>query len=190
MGRTSGGAASTSNPVGADLDLAAFLLVGNAGSTGIAIGANGEVTMAAQPAVLATNGADDVDVTGDATEVTVDFDTEIYDQNADFASDTFTAPVTGLYHVDAFVDIAGLTATTSDNAIIRAKPSNRTKSIYLINANLIPTQFTAVASLDVDMDALDTLTVVVSVNGEGSKTADILGDGTEMESSLSVRLVA
>jgi len=76
-------------------DLGSNLLVGNAGSTGIAISANGEVTMAAQPAFLAFNSASDNNVTGAGTVATLDFDTEVFDQNADFASDTFTAPVTG-----------------------------------------------------------------------------------------------
>ena len=54
-------------------DLGSNLLVGNGGSTGIAISANGEVTMAAQPAVLAFNSANDLNVTGNGTTVTVDF---------------------------------------------------------------------------------------------------------------------
>ena len=61
----------------------------------LTIDANGHVLKPLQPAFLATPSSQQSDfATGSA--ITVAFGTEIYDQNADFASNTFTAPVTRL----------------------------------------------------------------------------------------------
>lgn len=59
----------------------------------------------AQPGFLAYNSTLD----GVATGGTVDFDTEVYDDGGNFASDTFTAPVTGRYQLCT-------TVTWSDNS--------------------------------------------------------------------------
>ena len=92
-----------------NVDLGSNLLVGNAGSTGIAISANGEVTMTAQPAFSAHLAANDNNVTGDgsiwATTAGTNNWTELYDQNSDFDGDgTFTAPVTGRYEIGWIAD--------------------------------------------------------------------------------------
>ena len=57
-----GGVSASAAVFTGKVDLGSNLLVGNAGSTGIAISANGEVTMAAQPCVLAFNSATDANV--------------------------------------------------------------------------------------------------------------------------------
>lgn len=59
-----------------------------------------------QPGFLAYNSTTDNTV---ATGTTVDFDTEVYDEAGNFSADTFTAPVTGRYHLC-------VTVTYSDNA--------------------------------------------------------------------------
>lgn len=66
----------------------------------------GYLTAPRQPGFLAYNSAADNAV---ATGATVDFDTEVYDEAGNFASDTFTAPVTGRYQLC-------VTVTYSDNA--------------------------------------------------------------------------
>ncbi len=64
------------------------------------ITSDGAVTKPSNPAFLARNSVTDSNVTGNGTEVTIDFDTEVFDQGGDFASDTFTAPVTGRYQLN------------------------------------------------------------------------------------------
>ncbi|KKL69275.1 hypothetical protein LCGC14_2116590, partial [marine sediment metagenome] len=71
-------------------------------------GSTGAMTSPTQPAFLAYNSESDLDVTGDATYVTVDFNTEIFDQGGDFAADTFTAPVDGRYLLATSVLLGGL----------------------------------------------------------------------------------
>jgi hypothetical protein len=168
------------------VDLGSNLLVGNAGSTGIAISANGEVTMAAQPAVLATNSAVDSNVTGNGATATVDYDTEVFDQNSDFASDTFTAPVTGIYAVMAGAGFEGRTTAHTDSSV-NIVASNRTIRVDTAQATIANPSGSHISSL-IDMDAGDTLTITLRNQGESSDVHDIrnYGEGT----TFSIYLVA
>ena len=125
-----------------------------------------------QPAFLAYNSATDADVTGDGTNVTVDFDTEVFDQGEDFATDTFTAPVTGKYHFDVAVYLLGLAA--SDIANVLLITSNRN---YANNFNYTAANQSGILSITADMDAGDTASVSVIVTG-GTKDVDIYGGAT------------
>jgi hypothetical protein len=66
------------------------------------ISAAGEITAPLQPAFLAYPASNQNDFAIDA-EVTVVLGTEAFDQGGDFASNTFTAPVTGKYQFNFFV---------------------------------------------------------------------------------------
>jgi hypothetical protein len=171
------------NPAGANFDISSYKLVGNGGSTGITISANGEVTMAAQPAVLAYNSAQDANVTGNNTVATVDFNTEVFDQNSDFASDTFTAPVTGRYLISAAVRLSAYTASANDGHV-RIVTSNRT--YYNINlSHSESTTWVIQATVLADMDAADTCTIAAVVGGEGSDVVEIDADlGTRFSAYL------
>jgi len=182
--------AGSTNPVGANLDLASYLLVGNGGSTGIAISAAGEVTKAAQPALLATPASNVTNVTGDGTDYTVVWGDEIFDQGSDFdGASTFTAPVTGRYMVAAFAGISGIT-TSHTSEFIRIAASNRNFShrvgnpaTMLNSGNQIGVQIVSI----IDMDAADTFTVVFDVSG-GAQVVGVFG-GTG-DTQLTVYLVA
>ena len=140
---------------------------------------DGIMLIPAQPAFLARNSTTDSNVTGNSTEATVDFDTEIFDQNADFASDTFTAPVTGRYLMTAFVTLSGITSA-ADEIFIKFVTSNRTYLLqdYILTDSL-PTKWALNVSMVVDMDAADTITVLATVIGEASDVVDILGGTTQ-----------
>ena len=166
--------ADTTPQLGGNLDMQARLLVGNGGSTGIAISAAGEVTMASQPSVAAYNSVSDNNVTGGAQEVTIDFDTEIFDQNADFASDTFTAPVTGRYLVTATVRTDGSTSA-SDYAGMKFKASNREWEHWHqpagdSNVGSMAHHWAAI----IDMDAADTVYILFKTQGD-AQVVDIMG---------------
>lgn len=76
----------------------------------------------AQPGFLAYNSANDSVATG----ATVDFDTEVYDTANNFASDVFTAPQNGIYHLCTSV-------TYSDNASSQFTVSiNPTGALYQV----------------------------------------------------------
>jgi hypothetical protein len=182
-------AADTTPQVGgsAGFDLQAQLLVGNGGTTGIAISANGEVTMAAQPAVLALNSSLDSNVTGNGTQATVDYDDEIFDQNGDFASDTFTAPVTGRYLLVANIELEGMTAA-GDTMNCNFNGANRSYTYTWNTTNNLPSAATAQLINIMDMDASDTVICRAAVSGESSDVVDVTG-GTGANTSFSICLL-
>ena len=172
----------TTPQLGGNLDMQASLLVGNGGSTGIAISAAGEVTMAAQPAFLAFNSANDLNVTGNGAVATLDFDTEVFDQNADFASDTFTAPVTGRYLMTFHTRVFGVTAA-ADTINVNITSSNRNYRLRIDDTNDLRGNCSYVQTSIIDMDASDTATATIQITGESSDVNDVTGgsetaDGT------------
>mgnify|MGYP001309989307 CR=1 FL=1 len=138
------------------------------------ISSDGAVTKPTNPAFLARNSVTDSNVTGDGTEVTIDFDTEVFDQGGDFANDTFTAPVTGRYQLNVSCEVVGVTSSHTIGQL-QIKTSNRT-----IMADQNDT-FQAAGSNGqcmyhgaflADMDAGDTVTCTMTVTG-GSQVVDI-----------------
>ena len=105
------------------------------------------------------------------TNVTVTFDTETIDANADFASNTFTAPVTGKYFLTTSLRINGDSAADYYYAQIVA--SNRTiGSIFDPDFGQDFAFWTLTVSTVMDMDASDTAYVHIHQAG-GSQQADI-----------------
>jgi len=130
-----------------------------------------------QPAFLARNNATDANVTGNGTFATVDFDTEIYDNGADFAADTFTAPVTGKYLLTAQVRIDGITAA-ADTFRIRIVTSNRVYESNVQRTNGFGIVEVLKTTVVADMDISDTVTITVAGTGEASDAHDIFGTTT------------
>ena len=140
------------------------------------IAASSYVTAPNQPAFFAYNASTVANQTGNGAEVTVPFGTEVFDQNNNFASNIFTAPVTGKYRFSAAVLITDLSATAND-FYIRLATSNRNiynEPLYGAVATVVSRQLT-VDSL-VDMDAGDTCYVIIQILGMAGNTADIYGD--------------
>ena len=86
------------------------------GTNYIRVNSTGEINYPFQPAFQATNSTTDTNQTGNGTNVTVQFDTEVLDQGGDYdnATYTFTAPVTGLYNLSTTVMAAALTAAMTE----------------------------------------------------------------------------
>ncbi|KKK62487.1 hypothetical protein LCGC14_3003830, partial [marine sediment metagenome] len=142
----------------------------------------GSMVMAdAQPAFLVVNSVTDTNVTGDGTEVDpVDLDSEIYDIGSTFASDTFTAPVTGKYLITGGIYITDMDgATHTLDALV--KTSNRNYRVHF--ENLLPGTVVPNFGVLVDMDASDTLTLSVTVSG-GAKDVDIVGNAAPIATWL------
>ena len=136
-------------------------------TTHMAFDETGAIIKPLQPAVIAKNSTVRNNVTGDNTNYTAVYDTEIVDRNADFASNTFTAPVGGLYLIIGHVWFHGLTSsTTSFKALITT--SNRIYDYlqYWVHTGNQSTQEGGSFSVLADMDASDTATVNVRVNGD------------------------
>lgn len=148
--------------------------------TGVAIIPN-------SPLFLAYNSVNDLNVTGAGTTATIDFDTEVFDVTSNFASDTFTAPITGKYLLCTMVSVSGLTAAmTVQN--LNLVTSNRT---YRVSITEVPTANDA-RSLSItaicDMDAADTATVTLVISNGAGDTADITGSSTLLTYFSGVRV--
>ena len=74
--------------------------------SGLAIDSAGHITMPLQSAFNARSNANQTVATSDNT--TVVLGTEVFDQNNDFSSNTFTAPVTGRYQLNGQVVATGI----------------------------------------------------------------------------------
>ena len=144
---------------------------GSSFATAMNIDANGHITKPKQPAFLVQASANANFAVG--TTHTVAWGTEIFDQNADFASNTFTAPVTGRYQMNVLVYFTGtindssyletylVTSNRTYYAIIDPSAYDETISYVNLNTNML-----------VDMDANDTVQVKY-YQGGGSVGADI-----------------
>ncbi len=131
------------------------------------------------PAFLAYNSVTDSNVIGTSGTgtITVDYDTEVFDQGNNFASDVFTAPVDGRYLLIAQVRLGGVTAAADDTQI-QFSTSNRTYTDFRSDTNDIAATTVLRISAIVDMDANDTASVLVQVRGEASDVVDVFGTTT------------
>jgi hypothetical protein len=142
------------------------------------IDSTGAVTMPLQPAFQVRPSSDQS--VSPSSWFTVAFGTEIFDQNADFSSNTFTAPVTGKYFLTTSIRIDAVDEQAS-YYWCRIITSNRDVygSLYdLDGLNADPDYWYLTASALCDMDAGDTATVsflqnlgTTQVHIDGSATA-------------------
>jgi hypothetical protein len=148
---------------------------------------NGEMSNASQPCFLAQLASDQNTATGDATEATVIFGTEIFDQNADFNNTTgvFTAPVTGRYQFNCTINITGLT-TSHTAGTFKFVASNRTLfwngvSYAAVKNSANTARFSGGVILD--MDASDTCSITVTVSN-GTKVVNIASNTNTFSGAL------
>jgi len=134
------------------------------------------ITTPKQPAFLATASTNQNNF-GVGSDVTVNFGTEVFDQNADYnGTTTFTAPVTGKYHLSTSVGLLNIDSASS-YYIIKILTSNRTY-LQIVDPDFGQDNAYFSMSLTVvaDMDASDTAAVKV-VQGSGATQTDIEGNG-------------
>ena len=111
------------------------------------------------------------------TEVTIIFGTERFDQGGDFASNTFTAPVTGKYQLNAVIRIDGLDIDAAYYDL-KFQTSNQTYTTALFDPDGLdsdPAYWNMAGSVLADMDASDTAYVVLRQSA-GAAQADISAD--------------
>ena len=149
------------------------LVVDTAGNEALKIDANGHITKALQSAFLVFGSGDQNNLAINTTHDVTCFSSEIFDQNADFASNTFTAPVTGRYQLNLKLLFISVDA---DNNFLNTYlvTSNRTYG-YTINAIGFDADGYASAVINqlVDMDAGDTAKAQVQIPNDGTAQTDI-----------------
>lgn len=140
----------------------------------------GERTMPLQPYVLATRVTPTANATGDGTNVTVVYDTEIADQNSDYniGTNVFTSPVTGKYLFTGGVSLNGIlsTHTTGDFVLLGSNRNLRGASISPFACGSTGTSLVFPYAIPLDMDAGDTANFRVTVSN-GTKVITIEGSG-------------
>ena len=157
-------------------DSADSLIIGKGSALGtttsMAFDANGIITKPLQPAFLANPSSDQTNIAINSN-VTVVFGTERFDNNSDFASNTFTAPVTGKYQLNV---TAYLQQVDSAAAYIQLRLVTSNVAYQLVfdpDFGQDAVYWTSQISQLVDMDASDTAYVTFTQSG-GSAQADIV----------------
>jgi hypothetical protein len=115
-------------------------------------------------------------VTGNATEYPIVFNSETYDYTSNYNNSTgvFTAPVTGKYLLSTAVKITVGTAVTT--YVAKISTSNRDYVFYRGDTDNIRDgsgTFTCAGSFVCDMDAADTARVTITISGLGADTVDV-----------------
>ena len=160
-------------------DSADSLIIGKGSALGtttsMAINADGIITKPLQPA-FCVNPATTQSNLAVGSNVTIVFGTERIDQNADFASNTFTAPVTGSYQFNAMIRYDDPDQSAAYHQLV-LKTSNRAYPFTYDLAHLSgdPDYWMFNINLLADMDASDTAYLYFYQNG-GSATTDITAD--------------
>jgi hypothetical protein len=141
--------------------------IGDGSSKFLKVDNAGHVTMPLQPAFSVTPASNQDNI---ANTNTVAFGTEIFDQNADFASNVFTAPVTGRYQIDVNL---GLLNVDSAAAFIGLDVHTSNRHYYSLidpdfgqDAGYWELHFSGL----VDMDASDTITIKFLQSGGTTQT--------------------
>lgn len=164
MSGTLKGTADTDMMIGAQSGNGVEMFVNGSATVVFDIDTDGQITKPLQSSFLALNSSTDSVAAGS----TVEFDTEIFDQNSDYnnSTDTFTAPVTGKYQFNVALRI-----TAQSDAVLMQLDmvtSNRTVPVVLPSINGTTEEMTLICPVLIDMDASDTATVEVTGGGTGN----------------------
>ena len=146
--------------------------IGDGSSKFLKVDNVGHVTMPYQPAFRVSPSSTQSNIPINAT-TTVAFGTERFDQNGDFASNTFTAPVTGKYQLS----FALYLNETDTAAILQGQivTSNSSEYYDVVDLGMFDAdgQYGLNVSALADMDANDTAYVTVYLSNAGAAQMDI-----------------
>lgn len=150
------------------------------GDSGQQLALNSSSVRAANvPSFGVNNSATNSNQTGDGTDYVVPWDTEVWDQGAGFASNTFTAQVTGRYRFSTLVGLIGVgSAHTLGQVYIETSNRNYICEFnpYATVSGAGGTAATYPLSVEADMDAGDTAKVRVWVTN-GTKVVGVTASG-------------
>ena len=155
---------------------------------------NGIIREPLQPCFLAFKSANTASATGDGTMVTIVYNTEVFDTNADYDNSTgvFTAPVTGKYSFQGTCKLGLVSssvnriygtfnASNGNGQVISEMPGDGGESFSGAGVHSISFAFI------IDMDASDTCYMTIAASGT-SKSYSIYGN-TQADHIFSGHLV-
>ena len=136
------------------------------------------------PFVSAYVSAQIPNVTGNGTQYTIVFDTEIadYSSNFDTTNGTFVAPLTGKYLITTTVKLSLPAVITT--YVVQIATSNRTYHVFRGDTDNLRdgSGFVTVSgSVIADMDRTDSAQVSITVTGVGSDTVDVEANETALQ---------
>ena len=145
---------------------------GSGASERMRISSNGEITKTSQPAFLVTPSSTQSNIATNSGQVLINFGTEVFDQGSNFASNTFTAPVTGKYQFNLTLYLTGFDVSATYYAMY-ITTSNR--NYELINTGSVsgasdPSYRGFGWSCLADMDANDTAQIHITQSGGAAQT--------------------
>jgi len=139
----------------------------------MSVDGTGAITKPLQPAFLAVPASSQANIPINGA-TTIAFGTEIFDNNSDFASNTFTAPVAGRYQLQYTATYNSPDPATDyvEHLLIT---SNRNYQIVLDpdGFDSSPLYHTFNICVLADMDASDTAYIRIGMNNSGSSQMDI-----------------
>ena len=141
-------------------------------ATAINVDDSGHVTMGLQPAFQVKLAS--AQAISASTNTTLAFATEIFDQNADFASNTFTAPVTGRYLLTYGIYLLNVpTGTPLVQAEIKASNRDHYNAISPEAYAAIQDYTNLNQTTVMDMDANDTVYINIVYTGGSGVSLDV-----------------
>ena len=147
------------------------------GTTAVTFNTDQSINFPTQACFLCTHQSTQTNLTADSDN-TITFNTEIFDLGGDFASNTFTAPLTGKYVLLTKVLIAQLDHDACDNYKLKIVSSNRNYGSYYDTQAMWESQsefYTFRMEVVADMDASDTAHVTFNAVGGGASQEDVYG---------------
>jgi hypothetical protein len=148
------------------------------GSTYVDFFSSGAVSMPNQPSFFAYANAAVGNVTGAGVEVTVGYNTEKYDITNNYASNTFTAPITGLTSLMVGLSLKLNTSNQAYQVFNNPWLSSAAGTSGSINFSCVT-----------DMDSADTAYITFIIYGGASNTADLQGTASTYSTYFSGHLI-
>ena len=148
------------------------LIVKGDGTERMRLDSIGALTIPQQPAFLAVPTPASGGTTNMSTNTTIVFGTEKFDQNGDFASNTFTAPVTGKYQLNfmARVDQIDVDSNWSRLVLVTSNTTYESQIIDLGGLSGDPSYWMFNINVLADMDANDTAFIKYQQDGGAAQT--------------------
>ena len=133
-----------------------------AGNDAMKIDSGGHITMPLQPAFQLNRQGQGTQTISGGSEATIALATERFDQNGDCASNTFTAPVTGKYQLQASFYLRDI---DTDMNYVQGKITTSNKTYYFVQStggfDATVQYMTKNIIVLADMDASDTASIAV-----------------------------
>ena len=138
---------------------------------------DGYVTMPTQPAFLVqpTSNQNDIPINGNTTVV---WGTEVFDVGSNFASNTFTAPVTGKYQLNVKTNFINTDIDYQYINVYLAASNRSLVNTFGVGATDADNYQTVTLSTLMDMDASDTAYVYINLPNQGTAQMDVSTDST------------